>query len=71
MLKSKHTTVARMFERRFQVFLHEVIIGPAEPIGRFQDYFYRVEFQQKGSPKVHCMFCVKTPQLMQDGKNSV
>lgn len=72
LLKSNPVIVARMFERRFHVFLHEIILSPAEPIGKIQEYFYRVEFQQRGSPHVHCMFWVQNaPNLVQDGKQTV
>jgi len=41
--------------------------SPAEPIGKIKDYFYRVEFQQRGSPHVHCLFCVENaPKLNED-----
>lgn len=71
-LKSNPVTVARMFEHRFHIFLHEVILSPAEPIGKIQDYFFRVEFQQRGSPHVHCLFWVhNAPNLSQHGKQAV
>ncbi|XP_076120789.1 uncharacterized protein LOC143101377 [Alosa pseudoharengus] len=52
-------TVARMFDHRWHCFLRDVILSPAEPIGKIKDYFYRVEFQQRGSPHVHCLFWVE------------
>lgn len=29
------------------------------PIGEIADYFYRIEFQQRGSPHIHGLFWVK------------
>ncbi|KAI7790400.1 hypothetical protein IRJ41_003612 [Triplophysa rosa] len=52
-------TAARMFDHRWHCFLKDVIMSPAEPIGKVKDYFYRVEFQQRGSPHVHCLFWVE------------
>ncbi len=44
LLKSNPVTVARIFDRRFHVFLKEVILSEAQPIGKVVDYFYRIEF---------------------------
>ena len=71
-LKSNPVTVARMFDKRFHVFLQDVILGPNESIGKIKDYFYRVEFQQRGSPHVHCLFWVENaPTLDQHGEETV
>lgn len=70
--KSNPVTVARMFEHRFHVFQTDVIFSPAEPIGNVTDYFQRVEFQQKGSPHMHCLYWVENaPKLDIDGEESV
>ncbi|XP_078333990.1 uncharacterized protein LOC111105212 [Crassostrea virginica] len=71
-LRSNPVTVARMFEHRFHVFQSEVIFSPAEPIGKVTDHFQRVEFQQRGSPHMHCLYWVENaPKLDQDGENAV
>lgn len=71
-LKSNPVTVARMFEHRFHVFQTDVIFSPAEPIGKVTDYFQRVEFQQRGSPHMHCLYWVENaPKLDIDGEESV
>ena len=31
----------------------------AKPIGHIIDYFYRVEFQQRGSPLIHCLIWIE------------
>lgn len=72
LLKSNPVIVARMFEHRFHIFLHEVILSPLNPIGKIKDYFYRVEFQRRGSPHVHWLFWVEdAPKLLEDGKQAV
>lgn len=39
-------------------------MSPLHPIGKINDYFYRVEFQQRGSPHVHCLFWIENvPQI--------
>ena len=71
-LKSNPVTVARMFDHRFHIFLRQVILSKANPIGCVTDYFYRVEFQQRGSPHMHCLFWVKNaPKLSDDGYDAV
>ena len=71
-LKSNPVTVARMFDHRFHIFLRQVILSSANPIGCVSDYFYRVEFQQRGSPHMHCLFWVKNaPKLSDDGCDAV
>ena len=71
-LRSNPVTVARMFEHRFHVFQKEVILSPSEPIGKIVDYFQRVEFQQRGSPHMHCLYWVQdAPKLDEDGEDAV
>ena len=48
-----------MFDKRFHTFLKDVIMSKAKPIGKVKDYFYRVEFQQRGSPHTHCLFWIE------------
>lgn len=48
-----------MFDARWRRFLNKVLKSSAHPIGEIVDYFYRVEFQQRGSPHVHCLFWIK------------
>ena len=71
-LRSNPVTVARMFDHRFHIFLRNVILSPAKPIGQVIDYFYRVEFQQRGSPHMHCLFWVKdAPKLNEEDHSAV
>ncbi|XP_065942676.1 uncharacterized protein [Magallana gigas] len=71
-LRSNPVTVARMFEHRFRIFQRDVIQSPSEPIGKIVDFFQRVEFQQRGSPHMHCLFWVENaPKIDVDGKQAV
>nr|XP_022298213.1 uncharacterized protein LOC111107339 [Crassostrea virginica] len=71
-LRTNPVTVARMFEHRFHVFQTEVIFSKAEPIGKVTDFFQRVEFQQRGSPHMHCLYWIENaPKLDQDGEETV
>eukprot|EP00105_Crassostrea_gigas_P011512 XP_011427210.1 PREDICTED: uncharacterized protein LOC105328139 [Crassostrea gigas] len=71
-LRSNPVTVARMFEHRFHVFQTNVIFSPSQPIGKVTDYFQRVEFQQRGSPHMHCLYWIENaPKLDEDGEEQV
>ena len=43
-------TCFRYFDHRVQEFLNTVLKSSCEPIGKVKDFFYRAEFQQRGSP---------------------
>ncbi|XP_016522477.1 uncharacterized protein LOC107834962 [Poecilia formosa] len=58
LLRRNPVTAARMFDFRWHVFVKEVLMSPANPIGKIEDYYYRVEFQQRGSPHCHCLFWI-------------
>ncbi|XP_048834537.1 uncharacterized protein LOC125709770 [Brienomyrus brachyistius] len=72
LLKNNPVTAARMFDYRFHCFLKDVIMSEAQPIGRIVDYFYRVEFQQRGSPHTHCLFWVEdAPKVGKDDEDEI
>ena len=52
-------TVARHFSHRFAMFVKHVLKGTANPIGEVVDFFWRIEFQMRGSPHVHSFWWVK------------
>lgn len=58
-LRSNPVTAARHFDHRLQCFFRDVILSPAEPLGKITHYTYRIEFQQRGSPHAHCVLWVK------------
>lgn len=71
-LRSNPVTVARMFEHSFHIFQRDVINSPSEPIGKISDFFQRVEFQQRGSPHMHCLLWVENaPKIDVHGKQTV
>ena len=57
-IRSNPVTCARHFEFKYQKFLKNVIMSKSHPIGPVSDFFYRVEFQQRGSPHIHALFWV-------------
>ncbi|XP_077976185.1 uncharacterized protein LOC120334975 [Styela clava] len=58
-LRENCVMTARLFQNRFQSFLRSIILSSCKPLGEVEDYFFRVEFQQRGSPHIHCLLWVK------------
>lgn len=65
LIKSDPVTCARYFDFRFQKFFAEVLCHKTHPIGIIEDYFYRIEFQQRGSPHVHMLVWIKDAPTVQ------
>ena len=59
LIQKDPVTCARNFHHMVQLFIREVLKSTAIPIGEIADYFYRVEFQQRGSPHIHSLFWIK------------
>ena len=59
LIQKDPVTCARNFEHMVQLFIHDFMKSSLLPIGEIQDYFYRVEFQQRGSPHIHCLIWIK------------
>jgi hypothetical protein len=38
-----------------QKFLQNFLLSSAAPLGKIADWFYRVEYQQRGSPHIHML----------------
>ena len=51
-------TCVRYFDHRVQEFINTVLRSHHEPLGKVVDYFYRVEFQQRGSPHIHMLIWI-------------
>lgn len=63
---------SRFFYHRVQQFIKIVLKSDHHPIGKVTDYFYRVEFQQRGSPHIHILIWVeKAPKYKEDSDDDV
>ena len=72
LLRRNPVTAARMFDYRWHCFLKEVLMSPSQPIGKIVDHFYRIEFQQRGSPHVHALFWIEgAPQIYENTDEEV
>ncbi|XP_076461676.1 uncharacterized protein LOC143294132 [Babylonia areolata] len=59
LIQKDPVTCARHFHHRVQVLFRTVILSDLQPLGKVTDYFFRVEFQQRGSPHIHCLLWVE------------
>ena len=71
-LHSNPVTAARHFDHRLQLFMTTLIHGKSKPIGEIQDYNYRIEFQQRGSPHCHMLLWVRdAPSISESSPSDV
>ena len=55
LVQSDPVSCVRHFDQRVTQFIETVLKSPHSPMGILQDFFYRVEFQQRGSPHIHML----------------
>ena len=55
LVQSDPVTCVRHFDHRVSQFIETILKSPASALGVMKDYFYRVEFQQRGSPHIHML----------------
>jgi hypothetical protein len=55
LIQSDPVTCARHFDFQFNTFLKDVLMSELAPLGKIKDWFYRVEYQQRGSPHIHTL----------------
>ena len=68
LVQKDQVTCSRYFDHRVQEFLNTILKSDCEPIGKVKDYFYRVEFQQRGSPHIHMLVWIENAPTLD--KNS-
>lgn len=59
LIKADPVTFARYFDHRFSKFFSDALCNEIHPVGQIQDFFYRIEFQQRGSPHVYMLLWIK------------
>ena len=65
-------STARHFSHRALHMIHNVILHKSHPIGKVLNYFWRIEFQMRGSPHVHSLWWIDgAPNLdTEEGRNA-
>ena len=65
-------TCARHFDYQISQFIGQFLLGGAEPLGKLSDWFYRVEYQQRGSPHIHMLIWLEnSPTFGEDSDEEV
>ncbi|XP_071123192.1 uncharacterized protein [Mytilus edulis] len=62
-------TCSRYFDYRVQQFINLVLKSDHDPIGKLTDFFYRVEFQQRGSPHIHILIWIENAPVYESNSN--
>ena len=55
LIQSDPVTCARHFDYQINQFIQNFLLSTEEPLGKIADWFYRVEYQQRGSPHIHML----------------
>ena len=55
LIQSDPVTCAQHFDYQFNQFLRHFLMSSAAPLGKIADWFYRVEYQQRGSLHIHML----------------
>ncbi|KAK3099796.1 hypothetical protein FSP39_009735 [Pinctada imbricata] len=72
LIQSDPITCARVFDHSVSAFLSTFIHSECHPLSEVQDFFYRVEYQQRGSPHIHMMvWCKDSPTFGKDSDEEV
>ena len=59
-LISSHPTVCSLyFDNRVKKFYRHILKSPHSPFGQLVNFFYRVEFQHRGSPHIHSLLWIQ------------
>ena len=59
LIQKDPVTCSGYFDHRVQQFIKVVLKSSHDFLGKITDYFYRVEFQQRGSPHIHMIVWVE------------
>ena len=66
MLNSNPVVVAKHFQYHLECLFRDVLLGSGDPIGKLLYHAIRIEFQFRGSPRVHCFVWIKDCPLLSD-----
>ena len=58
-------TCSRYFDYRVQEFLNTILKSDCEPVGKLRYFFYRVQFEQRGSPHIHMLVWIENAPTLE------
>lgn len=59
MLSANPVKAAIFFQTRFRGFFKHILNGSQKPLGKITDFWWRVEFQGRGSPHIHMLLWIQ------------
>ncbi|XP_078352155.1 uncharacterized protein LOC144636825 [Oculina patagonica] len=72
LIQSDPVTCARHFDFQVQQLIVKFLQSDCAPLGKIADWFYRVEFQQRGSPHIHMLLWIEgAPKFGEDSDEKV
>ena len=72
LIQNDPVTYARNFDYMIKRLIHDVLKSEVMPVGEIADFFYRVEFQQRGSPHIRALLWIKNaPQFEVDSNDKI
>ena len=72
LIQSDPVTCARHFDFQVQQLIVKFLQSDCAPLGKIADWFYRVEFQQRGSPHIHMLLWIEgAPKFGDDSDENV
>ena len=63
-------TCALYFNDRVKKFFKHILKSPHSPLGKLQNFFYRIEFQHQGSPHIHALLWIENAPHYEKDNNS-
>ena len=67
LIQSDPVTCSRHFDYQVGQFVTKFLTSNLQPLGKISDWFYRVEYQQRGSPHIHMLIWLENaPQFQSD-----
>jgi hypothetical protein len=69
LIQSDPVTCARHFDYQFNTFLKDFLKNELAPLGKIKDWFYMVEYQQRGSPHIHMLIWLENAPVFGVDKN--
>ena len=64
LIQSDPVTCARYFNFQFNTIMKKFLLNEIAPVGKIRDWFYRVEYQQRGSPQVHMLIWLEDAPVL-------
>lgn len=57
-LRNNPVLAARIAHARITALVDQIYLGSAKPFGKVTDYWYRIEFQARGTPHAHGLYWI-------------